>query len=113
VRRVGRLLKRRRAHRISATDLRSLARLLWRLPGAGPGVRRQFWRTVLDCLIHNPTGLPYLVMMMALYLHLGPFSRRVIADIDRQIADGDRARWIAPAALPVPELVPEAIFVPA
>lgn len=113
VRRVGRLLKRRRAHRISATDLRSLARLLWRLPGAGPGVRQQFWRTILDCLIHNPTGLPYLVMMMALYLHLGPFSRRVIADIDRQIADGDRARWIAPAALPVPELVPEAIFVPA
>ena len=28
-------------------------------------------------------------MLMALYLHLGPFSKRVISDIDRRIAELD------------------------
>jgi hypothetical protein len=29
------------------------------------------------------------VMLMALYLHLGPFSKHVIAEIDRRIAELD------------------------
>jgi hypothetical protein len=28
----------------------------------------------------------FLVLMMAIYLHVGPFSRKVIDNIDRQIA---------------------------
>jgi hypothetical protein len=28
-------------------------------------------------------------MLMALYLHLGPFSKRVISEIDRRIAELD------------------------
>ena len=103
VRRVGRLLKRHRSHRMLRGDLRNFARLLWRIPGAGPGVRRQFWHTMLDCIIHNPRALPYLVMIMALYLHLGPFARQVIAEIDREIEDVDQGRWRAPPALQAEE----------
>jgi hypothetical protein len=99
IRRVGRMLHRKRSHRVAPGDLRSFARLLWRIPGAGPGVRRQFWNTTLDCIIHNPTALPYLIMIIALYLHLGPFARQVIAEIDRQIEDIDLGRWRAPLTL--------------
>ena len=105
VRRVGRMLKRSRPHRMISGDLRSFARLLWRIPGAGPGVRKELWKTLLDCAFHNPTALPYLVMISALYLHLGPFARRVAAEIDGQIADVDLGRWQAPVALRTPEKV--------
>lgn len=99
VRRVGRMLNRNRSHRMVQGDLRSFARLLWRIPSAGPGVRKQFWSTVLDCIIHNPKALPYLIMIMALYLHLGPFARQVIAEIEREIEDIDQGRWHAPPIL--------------
>jgi hypothetical protein len=77
-------------------DLCSLVRLVWRLPGAGPGTARQFWKTMLDCAIHNPRALRFLGMLSALYLHHGPFSRQVIAQIDRQIEDIDLGLWSAP-----------------
>ncbi|MGB8609718.1 MAG: hypothetical protein WCE28_32380, partial [Bradyrhizobium sp.] len=37
----------------------------------------------------NPGALRYIVMLMALYLHLGPFSKHVISEIDRRIAELD------------------------
>jgi len=84
VRRVGRMLRRgkRRFNTPpphALRDLCSLVRLVWRLPGAGPGTARQFWKTMLDCAIHNPRALRLLVMLSALDLHHGPFSRQVIA----------------------------------
>jgi len=109
VRRVGRMLKRSRSYEMIPGDLRSFFRLLWRIPSAGRGTRRQLWLTLLDCLIHNPRALPYLIKIAALYLHLGPFARRVIAEIDGQIQDVELGRWQAPVAmLPV-----EAVLVPA
>lgn len=48
-------------------------------------MRREFWKTLVDCLTHNRRALPYVMMMVALYLHLGPFSRHVIAQVQRQI----------------------------
>jgi hypothetical protein len=44
--------------------------------------------------------LRFLVMMSALYLHHGPFSRQVIAHIDRQIEDIDLGLWNAPHLAP-------------
>jgi Domain of unknown function (DUF4070)/Radical SAM superfamily/B12 binding domain len=104
-RRVGRLLRRGRRRLKTPLphlfrDLRMLGRLVWRLPNAGPGTARQFWKTMLDCVIHNPRALPYLVMLSALYLHHGPFSRQVIAEIDRQIEDIDLGLWRAPQPVP-------------
>ena len=39
-------------------------------------------------------------MLSALYLHHGPFSRQVIAQIARQIQDIDLGLWGAPQAAP-------------
>jgi len=101
VQRVGRMLRRgeRRfkaplAHALR--DLLSVVRLVRRLPGAGPGTVGPFWKSVLDCAIHNPRALRCVVMLSALYLHHGPFSRQVIAEIDRQIEDIDLGLWSAP-----------------
>jgi radical SAM superfamily enzyme YgiQ (UPF0313 family) len=104
-RRVGRMLrcgKRRFKASLprALRDLRMLGRLVRRLPGAGPKAAKQFWKTMLDCAIHNPTALPYLVMFSALYLHHGPFSRQVIAEIDRQVEDIDLGRWSTPLLAP-------------
>lgn len=99
VRRLGRMLRRQRAHRMIRGDLRSFARLLFRIQRAGAGTRKEFWRMLLDCALHNPKALPYAIMTSALYLHLGPFSRQVIDEIDREIKDIDQGRWQAPSPL--------------
>jgi radical SAM superfamily enzyme YgiQ (UPF0313 family) len=105
VRRVGRRLRRGR-RRLAASlphllrDLRALCRLIRRLPKAGPGTARQFWKTMLDCAVHNPRAMPFLVMLSALYLHYGPFSRQVTAEITRQIDDIDLGLWHAPPPVP-------------
>ncbi len=54
-----------------------------------PQVRDVFWQTFINCARTNPAALRYIVMLMAMYLHLGPFSRAVIAAIDRRIAEID------------------------
>jgi hypothetical protein len=51
-----------------------------------PEVREIFWQTFTECAASNPKSVRFLVLMMAIYLHVGPFSRKVIATIDRQIA---------------------------
>ena len=50
-----------------------------------PEVREIFWETFTSCAAKNPSSVRFLILMMAIYLHIGPFSRKVIADIDRQI----------------------------
>ena len=56
---------------------------------AQPEVREQFWKTFVEVAKTNPGALRYIVMLMALYLHLGPFAKRVISEIDRRIAELD------------------------
>jgi radical SAM superfamily enzyme YgiQ (UPF0313 family) len=71
-----------------------------------PEVREPFWKTFVEVAKINPAALRYIVMLMALYLHLGPFSKRVISEIDRRIAELDgmhpvRATESSARALPV------------
>jgi hypothetical protein len=56
-----------------------------------PEVREPFWKIFVEVAKTNPGALRYIVMLMALYLHLGPFSKRVISEIDRRIAELDGA----------------------
>jgi radical SAM superfamily enzyme YgiQ (UPF0313 family) len=103
VRRVGRALDctNRRLELPKAMELQELKsslRLLWRMTTAKGGVRGEFWKTLIDCLAHNRQALPYVMMMVALYLHLGPFSRQVIAQVQRQIEELDGGGY---RALPV------------
>jgi hypothetical protein len=62
-------------------------KIITRLPEA----REQFWQTFVKCAKSNPAALRYVVIQMALYLHLGPSARKVIA-IDRRQACGSRPR---------------------
>jgi radical SAM superfamily enzyme YgiQ (UPF0313 family) len=54
-----------------------------------PEVREPFWKTFVEIAKTNPGALRYIVMLMAFYLHLGPFSKHVISEIDRRIAELD------------------------
>ncbi len=54
-----------------------------------PEVREPFWKTFVEVAKTNPGALRYIVMLMALYMHLGPFSKRVISEIDRRVAELD------------------------
>ena len=54
-----------------------------------PEARAPFWETFVLCAKTNPAALRYVVMLMAFYLHLGPFARRVMAAIDARLAEED------------------------
>jgi radical SAM superfamily enzyme YgiQ (UPF0313 family) len=107
VRRMTRRLRSDRKYkpslRIVLRDARAITRLIWRMPSAAPGARRHFFQALLSCALHNPRALPALFMLGALYLHHGPFSRHVIAQIERQIEAVETGAWVAPEPLPVPE----------
>jgi hypothetical protein len=51
-----------------------------------PETREPFWRVFGTCARDNLSAVRIIVAFMVLYLHLGPFSRLVIAAIDRRIA---------------------------
>jgi radical SAM superfamily enzyme YgiQ (UPF0313 family) len=61
--------------------LESIHRVVTEIPQA----REVFWRTFMNCAKNKPASLRIVVALAALYLHLGPFSRQVIAAIDRRI----------------------------
>jgi len=56
-----------------------------------PEVREPFWSVFVKVAKTNPNAARYIVMLMALYTHLGPFSKHVIGEIDRRIAELDEA----------------------
>jgi hypothetical protein len=51
-----------------------------------PEPRDGFRRALTECMSSNPDSIRYIVLMMAFYLHVGPFSRDVITRIDNMIA---------------------------
>ncbi|HET7239111.1 MAG TPA: DUF4070 domain-containing protein, partial [Terrimicrobiaceae bacterium] len=68
-----------------------MQRIVTRLPEA----REPFLRVLKTCGRENPDAMRIIVGLMAMYLHLGPFSRQVIAAIDRRI----EAEIVAPRGL--------------
>ena len=82
-------------------ELRAISRLAWCMTFTRPALRRHFWKTVLDCAVHNHTSLVPALTMIAYYLHLGEFAKFVIKDLDRQIATLDLEPSQAPALQPV------------
>jgi hypothetical protein len=47
-----------------------------RIMRALPEAREPFWIAFVKVAKTNPNALRYIVMLMALYMHLGPFSTR-------------------------------------
>jgi hypothetical protein len=70
-------------------NLAILFRLVRRL-GVPRETRRPFWSALWRVLRGNPASLRHVVGLMALYLHLGPFSRHVAEATRRRIAEEAR-----------------------
>ena len=70
--------------------------LLYKIINTLPEAREPFWRTFVEVGKKNPGALRQIVTMMAIYLHLGPFSKHVISEIDRRIAEIDAAPTMVP-----------------
>jgi hypothetical protein len=75
-----------------------------RVMRALPEARESFWNTFVGVAKTNPNALRYIVMLMALYMHLGPFSKHVIGEIDRRIAELDEANRRSAAEVVMPGL---------
>jgi hypothetical protein len=56
-----------------------------------PEPRDLFRRTLSECFTSNPESTSRIVLLMALYLDVGPFSRDVIARTESMIAALDPA----------------------
>ena len=87
IRRVARMLD-CRGHRVATPlrlDIYELTRLAWYCLVRPSGFRVEAWRSIADCLRYNPRALRSVLRMTLLYLHLGPFSRYVIGELDRKI----------------------------
>jgi radical SAM superfamily enzyme YgiQ (UPF0313 family) len=67
-------------------DLRGFFGMMWSMGVRDPAVRAEWWRSVIDCVLHNPAALKVVLSFAALYLHLGPYSRKLIERLDREIA---------------------------
>src|SRR5277367_879992 len=70
--------------------------LLSRLPEG----RERFWKAFTTCMKRNPDSVRAIVTLMAFYLHVGPYSRHVMKQIDRQIEELEQGRFVAPELLP-------------
>ena len=74
---------------LSEGDLRgriSVLELMHRIVTTLPETRTPFWRVFAACANNNLSALRIIVALMTLYLHLRPFSRLVVAAIDRRIS---------------------------
>ena len=95
IKRLGGMLDRSKSRRdgpkgdvkFRAGTTEALHRIVNKLPEA----RRPLWDAFTHVARTNPAALRFMVLLMAMYLHVGPFSRQVMADIDRQIADLEAA----------------------
>lgn len=85
-------------------DLKIFGRLIWSMTFTHTAYRGPFWKTLLLTLFTNIRAIKPVMMMLALYVHLGPFSRFVITQIERQIGELERGEWVQPELMK-PELL--------
>jgi radical SAM superfamily enzyme YgiQ (UPF0313 family) len=78
------------------------ADVMQRIMAGLPEPRDLFWQTLSDCASINSSSLRHIVVFMAFYLHLGPFSRHVMRQVDRRIVEIEAAGTAE--ELPIPAL---------
>src|SRR5262245_9915626 len=76
----------------------SAAEMLVRIVSNLPEPRDVFSQTFSDCVSANPRSARYIVALMAYYIHLGPFSRYVIQQIEKKIDELNDAPCTLPSA---------------
>jgi hypothetical protein len=74
-----------------------------------PEGRERFWKAFTTCMSINPNSVRGIVTLMAFYLHVGPYSRYVMKQIDRQIEEIEQGRFVPPKLLP--PVAPEPVAV--
>ena len=106
--RLTRLLGKSNPNRqVRANDSRSRLgglEVVHRIVSKLPGAQDIFRQTIIQCASTNPQWARIIVLLTAFYLHLGPFSRHVIRQIEQQL---DGSQDIAPhlgAPLEKPEV---------
>jgi len=90
----------KRKRRTRAADARKKfggAEMLHRLLANMPEPREVFRETLSHCLATNPRSVRWLIALMALYLHLGPFSRHVIREIELRVERLDNGPSVVPS----------------
>jgi radical SAM superfamily enzyme YgiQ (UPF0313 family) len=60
-----------------------------------PETSREFWRTLIFCLLRNPRAASAVMKLSALYLHFGTFSQTAMALLEKQIA-APSSTWHVP-----------------
>ncbi len=65
-----------------------------------PEHRNIMWRTFTNCMNKNPGALRAVVILMGFYLHIGPYTRFAIKEIDAQIEALEHGRFVSPELLP-------------
>ncbi|GEO99406.1 B12-binding domain-containing radical SAM protein [Methylobacterium haplocladii] len=88
--------------RLAAYDLRSFLRTVWRINTRHPELARHFWGTLWETARHNPRALEVVVTNIIVYLHLYPFSRYVVGEIDGALQRMESGRFVEPLPLPAP-----------
>ncbi len=68
-------------------ELLQAARMAWNITRQYPQERGIFWRTLAQCVRLGPATIRPAMQMLAIYLHLGPYSRYIIQEIDAQLAE--------------------------
>jgi hypothetical protein len=74
-----------------------------------PEHRDRFWRTFTNCLNNNPGALRAVVILMGFYLHIGPYTRYAVQQIDDQIEELEQGRFVMPQLLPPDQAQPVAV----
>jgi len=74
-----------------------------------PEHREILWRTFTNCMKKNPGALRAVVILMGFYLHIGPYTRFAINEIDEQIAALEQGRFVSPQLLTPPQSQPVAV----
>ena len=72
-----------------ARNLRIYAKLCAEITFKRPGMALLFWRFMARTLLTNPRAIEFVTMNIVMYLHVGRFTRFVIADMERRIAEID------------------------
>ncbi len=90
-----------------AKDLASMTRILWRVSVKRPELAKHAWGAFLATARSNPAALEAVITNIVIYLHVYPFSRYVMREIDSRIAAIDAGQWVQPTLL-APEDAPAA-----
>jgi hypothetical protein len=65
--------------------MKKLVRAMWKITVSHPEFRGLFWKTLLAVARKNPRALKPAFIMLAFYMHMGPFAQSLVKKTDRQM----------------------------